>query len=329
MSFDKKPLCAAGCGEIATTCCVRSLIAPYCGKECQTAVNWPSHKGPCKAAAAAAAGGGGDAAKSSAAAPAEDCIKPSNILVPSAGICIADFGSLRSVAPVPSGEQGWVSSRQIVTSSSVSSPGSRTLSPPVMSPFSVAYRTEAFSSPERLQGKTFGHLADVWSVGVILSGAAKGIKFSDMASSPEAEDAWAGTESSSAPSPQLTDLISKAVTIEESSRPNAGALLNHPALAALDTASKVAASAGASAFFKVSKGRVDAQLEVIALALRALKTIGQPIDVETLSVNLARQLETPLDIVRASLTDRTTGGGAAESGDANAQSRLDRLPRYH
>ena len=177
---------------------------------------------------------------------------------------------------------------------------------PIISPFARAYRTEAFSSPERKQGKNFGHLADVWSVGVILSGASKGIKFRDMAGMPEAEDAWTDTKSCSSLSPQLTDLIAQAVTHEESERPFGEELLEHPALAHLDAATKVAATADASAIFKVTKERVSAQLEVIALTLRALKTIGRHIDIETLSINVARQMETPIDFVRARLMKEGT-----------------------
>ena len=215
-------------------------------------------------------------------------IKPSNILVTKAGFCIADYGTLRSVCVPTVNSDGHACCRIIP-------------SPQVTSPFARSYRTEAFSSPERKLGKNVGHLADVWSIGVILSGVSKGIKFCDMASRPEAEDAWAELEASATFSPQLNDLINQATKPDEAARPIVADLLSHPAIKALDAPARQAAFAGASAVFTVPKERVSAQLEVIALALRALKTIGRDIDIATLSVNLARQLETPLDIVRARL----------------------------
>ena len=49
MSFDSKPLCFSGCGEIGTLRCAGCLWAFYCGKVCQ-ANSWQQHKGPCKEA---------------------------------------------------------------------------------------------------------------------------------------------------------------------------------------------------------------------------------------------------------------------------------------
>ena len=49
--------------------------------------------------------------------------------------------------------------------------------------------------------------------------------------------------------------------------------------------------------------RVAAQLKVLALARKTLMTIGCFTDIETIAVNVSRQMETPLNLVRACLLD--------------------------
>ena len=237
-------------------------------------------------------------------------IKPSNILISPTGFCIADFGSMRK-APPPSADLAIRRGRGrggATSSTTRMSATSKFLELAAVeakiSPFAKAHYTEAFSSPERKLG-AFDHLADVWSVGVILAGVTKRIKFCDMARMPEAEDAWTGVlcqPSSFSPSPLLSDLISLCVTPEVSARPTVNQLLDHPALATLDTTYKAAAAAAAAAaLFIVPRERVVAQLEVIALAIQALQTIGHHVDITCLSKNMARQMETPVDLVLAQL----------------------------
>ena len=52
MSSSHQHLCVTGCGNPGSLCCSRCEAVFDCGVDCQT-VDWPSQKGPCKAAAAA------------------------------------------------------------------------------------------------------------------------------------------------------------------------------------------------------------------------------------------------------------------------------------